>query len=61
MVSEDLAENAKLKIEIESLNFQKLTKKLANIYVKIIYSNEIKKTNCLKDVRNLHWDELFEL
>ena len=61
MVSEDIAENAKLKIEIESLNFQKLTKKLANIYVKILYSNEVKKTNGLKDVRNLQWDESFEL
>lgn len=61
MMTVDLAENSKLKIEIESLEIVKLTRKLSNIFVKIIYSNEVKKTKSLNDVRNLQWDEPFEL
>ena len=61
-INEDnLADNARLNVEINSVSFTKINKRYNNIFLKIIYGSEFKKTSVLNDNDNLVWNEQFEL
>ena len=61
-INEDnLADNARLNVEINSVSFTKINKRHNNIFLKIIYGSEFKKTSVLNDNDNLVWNEHFEL
>lgn len=61
-INEDsLADNARLKIEINNVVFTKYNKRYNNIFIKIIYGSDSKKTSVLNDPKNLLWNEQFDL
>lgn len=60
-ITNSLSDSAKVKIEINSLTFNRINKKYSNIYVKIIYGKDEKVTSIQADIKNLIWNESFEL
>jgi hypothetical protein len=60
-ITNGLSDSARLKIEINNVTLSKFNKKNSNIYVKIVYGKDEKLTSLQKDIRNLVWNESFEL
>jgi hypothetical protein len=60
-ITNGLSDSARVKIEINSVTFSRTNKRFANIYVRINYGTEEKITSVQPDVRNLQWNENFEL
>lgn len=60
-ITNGLSESARLKIEINGVSFNRINKKYTNIFVKIIYGKDINQTSVLSDLKNLIWNENFEL
>ena len=61
-INEDnLADNARIKIEIYNVFFSKQSKRYGNIFIKMIYGSDVKQTTVLNDPMNLVWNEQFEL
>lgn len=60
-ITNGLSDSARIKIEINSVTFTRMNKKYSNIYVKIIYGKEEKLTSVQPDIKNLVWNDSFEL
>jgi hypothetical protein len=60
-ITNGLSDSARVKIEIETVSFTKINKKYSSIYVKIIYGKEEKITSVQTDIKNLQWNDSFEL
>ena len=60
-ITNGLSDSARVKIEINNVTFSRLNKRYNNIYVKIIYGLEEKLTSVVADIKNLIWNESFEL
>jgi hypothetical protein len=58
---DNLADNARLKVDILNAIFNKANNHLTNIYIKLTYGTEPKQTSILTDRNNLVWNEQFEL
>lgn len=61
LIEENLADNARLKVEIDHAVFNKPNSRLTNIFIKLTYGTEPKQTSVLTDRNNLVWNERFEL
>ena len=57
----NLADNAKLNIKLISVAFTKNNIQFNNIFIKILYGSEIKKTSVLIDPKTSEFNENFEL
>ena len=60
-ITNGLGDSARVKIEINSVNFNRINKRYSNIFVRIVYGKEEKATTVQPDMRSLIWNESFEL
>ena len=61
MIEEEIADNAKLFFSVISVNFTRINKKYQNLFITLIYRDEVKNTSVISTNRDLIWNENFEL
>lgn len=60
-ITNGLSDSARVKIEIISITFTRINKRFSNIYIKIIYGKNEKRTAIQPDSKNLVWNEIIDL
>jgi len=60
-ITNGLSDSARIKIEINSLQFTRINRRYTNVYIKLIYGKQEKRTPIMADGKNLIWDEIMDL